>query len=146
MLGSFNLDSFRDGWKVVVLYGVASRICSMQLAAFLPSSLFSICLVSVRVVHPYSSIDTTTAWKKLHFILSVRSNFHITDNLSIAVLAFASCVLMSISVDETLLPREVNVSTCFKGLSFSLETLPLCQKHVHSILSTLTWRPAPRSR
>ena len=29
----------------------------------LPSSLFSIRLVSVHVVHPYSSIDTTAAWK-----------------------------------------------------------------------------------
>ena len=39
----------------------------------------------------------TAAWKKkLHFILSVRSDF-----LSIVVQAFASRVLMSISVDET---------------------------------------------
>ena len=38
----------------------------------LPSSLFSIHLVSVHVMHPYCSIDTTTAWKKLRFILSVR--------------------------------------------------------------------------
>ena len=34
----------------------------------LPSSLFSICLFSIPVVHQYSSIDMTTAWKKLHFI------------------------------------------------------------------------------
>ena len=26
------------------------------------------------MVHPYSSIDTTAAWKKLRFILSVRSD------------------------------------------------------------------------
>ena len=51
----------------------------------LPSSFFSIRLVSVHVVHPYSSIDMTAAWKKLRFILSVRSDFHITDSLSIAV-------------------------------------------------------------
>ena len=62
-------------------------------------------LVSVYVVHPYSSIDTTAAWKKLRFILSVRSDFHMTDSLSIAVHVFASYVLMSISVDETLLSR-----------------------------------------
>ena len=31
----------------------------------LPSSFFSSHLVSVHVVHPYSSINTTTAWKKL---------------------------------------------------------------------------------
>ena len=47
----------------------------------------------------------TTAWKKLHFILSIRSDFHMTDSLLIAVHAFASRMLMSVSVDETLLPR-----------------------------------------
>ena len=58
-------------------------------------------LVSVHVVHPYSSIDTTAAWKKLRFILSVRSDFHMTDRLSISVHAFVCRVLMSVSVDET---------------------------------------------
>ena len=46
----------------------------------------------------------TVAWKKT-FILWVRSDFHMTDSLSIAVHAFVSRVLMSVSVDETLLPR-----------------------------------------
>ena len=68
-------------------------------------SSFSSCLVSIQVVHPYSSIDMTTAWKKLRFILSVRSDFHMIDSLSIAVHAFVSRVSMSFSVDETLLPR-----------------------------------------
>ena len=40
----------------------------------LSSSFFFSRLVSVQVVHPYSSIDTTAAWKKLRFILSVRLN------------------------------------------------------------------------
>ena len=60
----------------------------------LPSSFFSMCLISVHAVHPYSSIDTTAAWKKLRFILLVRSDFHMTDRLSLAVHAFASHVLM----------------------------------------------------
>ena len=47
-------------------------------------------------MHPYSSIDTTATWKKLRFILSVRSEFHMTDSLSLAVHAFASRVLMSV--------------------------------------------------
>ena len=51
----------------------------------LPSSFFSIRLVSIHVVHPHSRIDTISAWKKLHFILS---DFHVTNNLSIAVHAF----------------------------------------------------------
>ena len=66
----------------------------------LPSSFFSSRFVSVHVVHPYGSIDTTAAWKKLRFILSVRSDFHIIDSLLIAVHAFVSRVSMSFSVDE----------------------------------------------
>ena len=60
-----------------------------------PSSFFFSRLVSVQVVHPYSSIDTTAAWKKLRFILSVRSDFHMIESLSIAVQAFVSRVSMS---------------------------------------------------
>ena len=56
-------------------------------------------------MHPYSSIDMIAAWKKVRFILSVRSDFHVTNSLSLAVHAFASRVSMSVSVDETLLPR-----------------------------------------
>ena len=49
-------------------------------------------------MHPYGSINTTAAWKKLHFILSVMSNFQMNDSLSLAAHAFASCVLMSFAV------------------------------------------------
>ena len=35
-------------------------------------------------MHPYSSINTTAAWRKLCFILLVRSHFHMTDSLLIA--------------------------------------------------------------
>ena len=58
------------------------------------------------VVHPYSSIDATAAWKKLRFILSVRSDFHIIDSLLIAVHAFVNLVSMSFLVDTTLLPKR----------------------------------------
>ena len=43
----------------------------------------------------------------------------------IAVHAFASHVLMSVSVDETLLPRKVNLSTSFRELPFCVEMSPL---------------------
>ena len=66
---------------------------------------FSSRFVRVQVVHPYSSIDATAAWKKLRFLLSVRSDFHIIDSVLIAVHAFVNLVSMSFSVDETLLPR-----------------------------------------
>ena len=65
----------------------------------LPSSLFSSYLVSVHVVHPYSSIDTIGACKKLRFILSVRSDFHMTNSLLIAIhalLVASRCVSRSI--------------------------------------------------
>ena len=47
-----------------------------SILAYLPLIFFSSLLVSIHVVHPYSSIDMITAWKKLCFILSVRSDFY----------------------------------------------------------------------
>ena len=38
-----------------------------------------------------------------------------------AVHTFASRVLMSVSVDETLLPKDVNLSTSFREQLFSVE-------------------------
>ena len=51
----------------------------------LPPSFFSILLVSVHVVYPYSSIDAIATRKKLHFILSDWLDFHMPDSQSIAV-------------------------------------------------------------
>ena len=48
-----------------------------------------------------------------------------TDSLLIVVHAFVSRVLMSASVDETLLPRELNLSTSFKELLPSVEMSPV---------------------
>ena len=134
MCGSSNLDSFRGGWYVAVqllLFWVltpwlvqyfSQHSCVVAVKLFL-----SIRLVSVHVVHPHSSIDTTAAWKKLHFILSVRSDFYMTDNLLLAVHVFVGRVLMSVSVDE------VNLSISFKELPFSVEMLPLRLKHIYSV-------------
>ena len=47
----------------------------------------------------------TAVSKKLHFILLDRSDFPMTDSLSIAVHAFDSRVLIPFLVDEMLLPR-----------------------------------------
>ena len=88
---------FRDGswvavqllfWEMLLL-----RIARSILVEF-PSSFFSLRLVSVHVMHPYSSTDTIATWKKLHFILSDKFDFHMIDNLLIAVYAFASHILM----------------------------------------------------
>ena len=110
MSGSFNFDIFVMGGRSP--YSCCFVGCYLQFSItrsillWLPSSFFlSIRLVCVHVVHPYRSINTTAAWKELRFIQSVRSDFHMTNSQSMAVHAFASRVLMSVSVDETLLPR-----------------------------------------
>ena len=85
----------------------------------------------------------TAAWKKLRFISSVRSDFHMTAGLLIAVHVFASHVLMSFSVDQTLLLRQVNLFITFRGPPFSVEMSPLWSKHMYSVLFALAWRPMP---
>ena len=92
MSGLSNLDSFRNGRQVavqLVTYGVLLlglvQYCSLHSCVIAVKFFFSIRLVSVHVVHPYSSIDTTAAWKRLRFILSVRSDFHMIESLLIVV-------------------------------------------------------------
>ena len=65
------------------------------------------------------------------------------DSLSIAVHALVSCVSMSFSVDKTLHPRKVNLSTSFREVLSSVEMSPVWLKHVYSVLWILTWRPMP---
>ena len=84
-----NLDSFRDG----CLVAVQLLFCGVLLPGFVQfsrcilvqfsSGFFFIGLVSVRVVHPLSRINTIAAWKKLLFILSDKFDFHMIYNLSI---------------------------------------------------------------
>ena len=118
-------------------------ITARSILVQLPSSFFSICLVSVYVVHPYNSIDTIAAWKKLRFILSEWSVLHMTYSLSINIDTFASRVLISFSVYETLLPRYVNLPTRFRDPPLSAEMFPFLfwLKHIYSVLSA--WRPMP---
>ena len=56
------------------------------------------------MVQPYSSSDTSTAWKNSHFILSERLDFYKVINLSIAFYALAMNMLISLSVNVILLP------------------------------------------
>ena len=46
------------------------QYCSQHYSV-VASSFFSLRLLNIHVVHPYSSIDTTVTWKKLRFILLV---------------------------------------------------------------------------
>ena len=66
-------------WEVsnhatAVLSAATSRICSKQHTASLCSSYlaFSLSILFVKVVQPYSSIGMATAWKNYCFILSER--------------------------------------------------------------------------
>ena len=92
-----------SGCTTVVLWGVASRIDSKQ--AFSPYGL----LVSIWCIHTVVIILLQFG-KKSCFILLDSPDFHMIDNLSIAVHAFARGMLISISVDEMLLTRYVDVN------------------------------------
>ena len=91
-----------SGHTIAALLDATLRICLKQHIAFLSSFhlVFSSCFICIRMVHPYSSADTGTTWKKYHFILSDWSVFHMINKLSIAVLAFLMHMLTFHSVDE----------------------------------------------
>ena len=80
-----NLVFMIGGWW---LYSNSFVGCCLQdlfnitrtISVKLLSSFFSIRLVNFHVVNLYNGIDATAASKKLHFSLSVRSNFHMTDD------------------------------------------------------------------
>ena len=58
-------------------------------------------------------------------------DFHMLKILLIAVHAFARYILISLSVDETLLPRYMNLSTNFPELLFRVEISPSWLKHMY---------------
>ena len=95
--------------------------------------------VSIYVVHLYSSI--ATAWKKSCFIWSDRSDFLMIDNLSIAVHTFTRHMLSLLSVNEILLPRYVNLSTNFRGLSLRVEIVCSHWKHMYSVWFAFMQKP-----
>ena len=64
-----------------------------------------------------------------------------TDNLSIEFYAFAGHILISLSVDKTLLPRYVNSSIDFRQPLFNAEISPFLIKHMYSVYFAFTWRP-----
>ena len=64
---SSNLDDFEMGGRWPYSYCFVGccfqDLFNITRSIFVPSSLFSIRLVTVQVVHPYSNMDTTAAWK-----------------------------------------------------------------------------------
>ena len=107
-----------SGRTTAIFESATSRICSKQHTVFMKiqSRCFPMCFVKIRVVQLCSNNDTATIWKKSRSILSERLDFHMIDNLSIAINAFTMRILTSLSGDEILLPRCVNWSTNFRWL------------------------------
>ena len=94
--------------------------------------------VQVSVVQPFSSSGMVRDSKNLFF-----SDFILMlDSLSIAISAFPTCILTSLSADEMLLPRYEKCFSKFRGLLFNVETA-LSLKHLNSVLSAFRWRPMP---
>ena len=69
-----------------------------------------------------------------------RSAFHTIDNLSIAIYAFATCMLTLLSFDETLL--YVKWSTNFRGLPLKVEMVLSGLKHIDSVLFAFALLPS----
>ena len=61
---------------------------------------------SLQIISNEQSSSCYVPRRNCFFILSVRSDYHMTDILSIAVHAFVSRVSMSFSFTETLLPAS----------------------------------------
>ena len=100
-------------------------------------------LFSIHAVLRYSNTDIVKARKKSCFISLNRSDFHVIDNLFIAVKASTWCMLTSLSVDEMLLSRYVNWFTNIRGLPLRVEIAPPCTKLMKSVLLAFTWRLIP---
>ena len=103
----------------------------------------SMCLIKLSMLQPYNSTSWLLLGRSFHFILSVRSNFFIVINLSIAVYAFPMHMFISLSVDKILLLRYVNWCTNLRGLPLNEEMATSCLKHMNTILSEFMERPIP---
>ena len=84
MSSSYNLDSLWDGWQVSVQLLLCGMLLpdlfntSGRILVQLPSNFLFIRLGGFHVVHPYSSIDTTVAWKKnctLFYLIGLTSKW-----------------------------------------------------------------------
>ena len=91
-------------------YDLFKPVCG-EFMRFPSSFFFSMRFVRVEDVHLYSSTDIATARKKSRLIFSEGVDFHMIDNLSIV----STCISITLSVYEILLPRYVNWPTDFRG-------------------------------
>ena len=84
MGGRWQYSGYFVGNCIQDLFNIAHSILVQLLSSF-----FSIRLISIHVVLPYSSMDMTTPWKKLREIFEVnKSNFHLTNGYTVLQVLF----------------------------------------------------------
>ena len=97
---------------------------SMEQSCIVPMYLFlCVLLASMWCIHTVVGTQLQLL-KKSHSILMDTLNFHMINNLSIAVYTFIRHMLTSLSVDELLLLKYMNWSITFRGLPFRVEVAP----------------------
>ena len=125
------LDGFSDGrWVVIQLLfpGVLlSGFVQCKNVAFSQHILFGSMWCIYRVIFTQPLL-----WRNP--ILSDASNFHMISSWFIAVQTFTRQILTSLSVDGTLLPSYVNLTTNFRGPPFRLEMVLSWLKHMYLVL------------
>ena len=127
------------GGRIIgALLGVAARTCLILLTTFSCNC------------HLASSPAVSSASKQcIHAAVSTRQrlgrncvSFYRLGLVSIWPILYRY-LSMSFSVDETLLPKYVNLSTSFREVPSSVEMWPAWLKHIYSVFCALTWRPMP---
>ena len=98
------------------------------------SSFFSMHLVSVQVVHPYSSFTQPQLERNPMLFCRRDQIFYMINNLLIVFHTFVTLMLTSFSEDEIWLPRYVNLWTNFRGKPLRVEMPPSNFKYVNSVL------------
>ena len=136
----FVLFGWFQRWEVGGLKAVVFLWCCIQDLFKIAHSIlvllhlaFSKLFVRVQVEQIYKGTDSFTVRIPV-FILSESSDYHVVDNLSIAVHALPMHMLTSLLVDEILSPSYINWSTYFRSLPINVEMARSCLKQVKFIL------------
>ena len=106
-----------------------------------PSSFFTICFVTVHIVHLYFSLEAYPARKVPHFILLERLDLQTIDMLPVAFHTFDWYLLKSFSIDVMLVPMYLNGSSNFIGLPITVEMAWFYLKQLLSVFLVIILMP-----
>ena len=109
-----------------------------SIRVYVPSNLCSRCFVSVHVVEPYISTDSTVARKNFRFKSSVRRDSQMEFILFRAFHALPIRMLTSLSVSATSLPRYTNEYTCLTVSPLRVFIEPSCWNGMNSVFLAFT--------